>query len=550
MRLVNRLLVLFLAFLAPNVFAATYYVAKNGSDSNNGSSGSPWATISKAASTAGPGDTVNIAAGTYSEGVTLSKTGTSGSPIVFVGTGNPVIAGNVTISGAYITLSSVTVSPPSAGSTAVYVGGTRNTFLKSTVTKYGAVASQQKAAITTGGSYNTVDQYQILNINDIDGFHIWGNNITISNGLVKGLNQVNYAQNHTDWVQVWGLSASDQSYNVLLINNEVRDSTCQLGNTENNANPNLHDWTFANNIFNNISNAFFSGIPNTFWYNNIFDNVGANQGFAVSFYGTAPKYSSKGFKVINNVFRNNKKDIAFNNAATTLGTTTNNYFAGPNNAPVNTANFLGSNYINGGDPKFVSAPANYRLSSGSVLIGKGSSTATPPSVDKDGSSRTNPWDIGPYAFAGGPAPSPTPTPAPTPTPGPKFKVGDAVNNPAKLVNVRETPAGNVVGSHDAATMIATVKEGPTVANLNGAPVNWYSLTISTPVGAVDGWVGDDNLELYSGPMPTPSPGPEPSPTPTPGPEPSPSPSPSPTYNAWQTDLNKWIDANPPYPDKN
>jgi Protein of unknown function (DUF1565) len=546
MKLAPKILVtLLLALFAPSVFAATYYVAKNGSDSNNGSSGSPFATINKAASVAAPGDTVNIAAGTYSGNVALSKKASAGSPIVFAGSGQPVINGQLNVSGSYITVSGVTVSPPGSTNEAVHVSGSYNTLLKVTVTNYPASAQQQTAAFTTAGSFIKIDQYQILNINDIDGFHIWGHDITISNGFVKGLNQVDYAHNHTDWVQVWGLSSSDQSYNVLLIGNEVRDSSCQLGNTENNANPNLHDWTFANNIFNNISNAFFSGIPKTYWYNNIFDHVGDNQSCALFFYGAAPKYDSSGFKVINNVFRSNRKDIGFNNESSSAGTVTNNYFGTASNGAISSSAFMGSNYVNGGDPKFVSAPANYHIQSGSVLIGKGSSSATPPNVDKDGSSRTNPWDIGPYAFAGGPAPSPTPTPAPTPAPASKFKAGDVVNNPAKLVNVRDTPAGTVVGSHDATTMIGTVKEGPTVANLNGAPVNWYSINITTPVGATDGWIGDDNLEIYTGPMPSPTP--EPTPEPTPAPTPTPG---AATYKQWQADLNKWIDANQPYPDKN
>jgi hypothetical protein len=105
MKRVKLLLALLLVSFVPSVFAATYYVAKNGSDSNNGSSGSPFATISKAASVAAPGDTVNIAAGTYSGNVSLSKKASAGSPIVFAGTGTPVINGQLNVPGSYITVS-------------------------------------------------------------------------------------------------------------------------------------------------------------------------------------------------------------------------------------------------------------------------------------------------------------------------------------------------------------------------------------------------------------------------------------------------------------
>ncbi|MGB7769558.1 MAG: DUF1565 domain-containing protein, partial [Verrucomicrobiia bacterium] len=61
---------LLLVLLNANVLsAATYYVSKTGNDSNNGSQGAPWLTVSKAASTASAGDTVNLAAGTYNENV-------------------------------------------------------------------------------------------------------------------------------------------------------------------------------------------------------------------------------------------------------------------------------------------------------------------------------------------------------------------------------------------------------------------------------------------------------------------------------------------------
>lgn len=66
---------------------ATYYVATNGSDSNNGSSGSPWLTITKAAATAVAGDTVQVASGTYnSASINCNNSGTSGARIRFVST--------------------------------------------------------------------------------------------------------------------------------------------------------------------------------------------------------------------------------------------------------------------------------------------------------------------------------------------------------------------------------------------------------------------------------------------------------------------------------
>lgn len=53
--------------------AATYYVAPNGSDSNNGSFSAPWATFSFAISRMYVGDTLIAKAGTYNQIITVSK---------------------------------------------------------------------------------------------------------------------------------------------------------------------------------------------------------------------------------------------------------------------------------------------------------------------------------------------------------------------------------------------------------------------------------------------------------------------------------------------
>src|SRR5258708_3983180 len=79
-----------------------YYVATTGNDSNPGTSGSPWATFSKAASVAVAGDTVNFADGNYpvGAGTTQTANGTAGSHIVFQSTnqfGAKFTAGGVLI---------------------------------------------------------------------------------------------------------------------------------------------------------------------------------------------------------------------------------------------------------------------------------------------------------------------------------------------------------------------------------------------------------------------------------------------------------------------
>jgi hypothetical protein len=73
---------LLLAFGAAS-FGATYYVATNGNDSWPGSSGQPWLTLQKAATTVIAGDTVIVRNGTYAGWHVYGNKGTAVAPITF-----------------------------------------------------------------------------------------------------------------------------------------------------------------------------------------------------------------------------------------------------------------------------------------------------------------------------------------------------------------------------------------------------------------------------------------------------------------------------------
>lgn len=64
--------------------SATYYVAKNGSDSNSGTEVAPFLTITKAVSLIQAGDTVLVKTGTYEESIPeITVSGTANAPITF-----------------------------------------------------------------------------------------------------------------------------------------------------------------------------------------------------------------------------------------------------------------------------------------------------------------------------------------------------------------------------------------------------------------------------------------------------------------------------------
>lgn len=83
---------------APPAWAATYYVAPTGSDSNSGSSAAPWRSLQKAAATMAAGDTSLIADGEYPGGIVQSRAGTAAAPITFraVHPGVPIVRGDQT----------------------------------------------------------------------------------------------------------------------------------------------------------------------------------------------------------------------------------------------------------------------------------------------------------------------------------------------------------------------------------------------------------------------------------------------------------------------
>lgn len=82
MRKLGLLIVVLSMYLSG--FSATYYVSTSGSDNNNGSSGSPYRTIAKAASVVNAGDVVLISGGTYSEkDITPKSSGSEGKYIIF-----------------------------------------------------------------------------------------------------------------------------------------------------------------------------------------------------------------------------------------------------------------------------------------------------------------------------------------------------------------------------------------------------------------------------------------------------------------------------------
>lgn len=390
--------------------AATYYVSQTGSDSNNGSSSSPFLTIGKSISTAtSPGDVVNIGAGTYSGTVTFNHAGTAGNPITFIGSG-VVIAGNLNISANYVTVSGITDSPPSAGGYgAININDSYDILTNCIVENYGATASDQATAIILYGSYNLVVNCTVQNLNDIDAFHIFGHDQTLLGCTVTNLLELNYSENHTDYIQSYSYSGA-VCYNILVKDCLCVNSTCQSMNLETDGNVNFYGWKFINDVWANVQNPAYCGIPQTLFLNCVFYKVAQNSSSgdqAISFYGIA-NYSSLGSEVINCVFLKDGSNpssaslggIGADGVSLSTMLIDHNYFAG-NNYAAKSGAYIGTNPINGGDPKFLNeAGYDFHLLTNSVLIGAGINLSSIFTDDRDGNTRpsSGAWDVGAYAY--------------------------------------------------------------------------------------------------------------------------------------------------------
>lgn len=175
-----------LVILPSSVSAASYYVSTSGNDSNSGTQTQPWKTIQKAANSVVSGDVVTVGAGSYNENVTVSKSGSTGSLIVFQAASSPSILGSSPTNTACLgaTNSCILGTVIINGSYVVF----KNIEVAGSPVKPGVVAG-----ITVAGSYNEISGNFIHNsykegikINSgTNSNNILGN--YISYGVVSGI---------------------------------------------------------------------------------------------------------------------------------------------------------------------------------------------------------------------------------------------------------------------------------------------------------------------------------------------------------------------------
>jgi parallel beta-helix repeat protein len=183
-----------------------YVDGTNGSDSNNGLTASTaWKTIQKAVSNVQPGDTIIIRAGTYSENIVVSKTGTAGNVIrmanypgeTVIINGGTGIALRSSGSISYWTLEGLTIKSTNRYTLrlgwygepmtdhwtlknntiygANYIMGSYHLWENNTIDGTGYPGTQGDAGISDGGdsNHNTYRYNTVKNFTNVDARGIW-----------------------------------------------------------------------------------------------------------------------------------------------------------------------------------------------------------------------------------------------------------------------------------------------------------------------------------------------------------------------------------------
>lgn len=350
--------------------AATYYVAKTGSDSTGtGTSTNPFKTIPKGVAKLRAGDTLIVRAGIYTEttpsktayGVVLQTSGTASAPI--------------------------TIKSEVKGAAII------DMLNRSTV----------NFAVTINGSYNVISGFRIRNA-FTKGILVWGNN----NRIVR--NEIYYNGNKGPISSSDGHAgigsyetSSGTVYDSNYIHNNGRPA-CKGGaskpcSLDHGIYAKGDNETFMNNIITNERNsaiqiAGYSTSSNIKIYNNVFgfENVG------VILYKQLA-----GVNLRNNIFHKNRyAGVQFYNATNRSGTTvtlsSNSYYGNPSNVVSSGGISWSESLPKTSNPMFISETSDWRLQSSSPCINKGYNVTSTVKTDYMATARLkgSAVDIGAY----------------------------------------------------------------------------------------------------------------------------------------------------------
>ncbi len=353
--------------MAGGAYAANYYIAPTGSDSNNGTStSSPWATFSHAMNVLKPGDTLYLMDGTYNANqyssggyyylMYINTSGTSGNPITITalnkGKANLTCGAQdgdhyaIMSIGSYITIKDLVIYNCDLGTDWTVNSGTATdqTLVGNIIHDVGAPINVQDNCNYFTADSNTIYNFGTPGSNQNHGIYGRGISGTIINNLVYG----NLGQGWSIQVGSYGVSPSgtwEIINNTLVGNNNPDHNECIT----------LYDTSFSdlylfNNICTGANTAMVYGGWNSTWYAE-YNLLDSTSNICNSSDSTCTTVSSS--------------NVSHNLGSTAAG--------------------------------FVNAAAgNYTLAAGSAAIGAGTSLYA-PAYDITGATRVG-YDIGAYEY--------------------------------------------------------------------------------------------------------------------------------------------------------
>jgi parallel beta-helix repeat protein len=351
----------------------TYYVAPNGSDSNNGSESSPFQTIQKGADVAQPGDTVLVHGGSYDK-FSVPTSGTQAQPITFRANPGeqPVISapGNtaIVLSGvSFIIVDGLTSNGSGDGIIIQGAGSGNNHILNCEVAFSGGTG----IGIQDGAHDNLVKNCRIHdnvqdNFNPRGRASMWGAGMTARHQAINNVFEDNYIY----WNNGEGTSAFDASDGSVWRRNVIADNWGE----------NLYvDGSKDDIIEGNL--IYLS--PEAKNWNSNFNNNAEGIGVSVEPYDSPPSTrDSTGLKISNNIVVNTARGLSsfveegghtFSGWVVTNNTFINNdegiFLHGPT-----TGNTFRNNIILGGSPVAgVESPSGSSTLSNNIYFGNSES---------------------------------------------------------------------------------------------------------------------------------------------------------------------------------
>src|SRR5882724_490954 len=420
--------------------AATFYVSTSGSDSNPGTSAQPFRTITHAYGLAGPGTTILVLPGVYTDytsgwGLHLGASGTASSPIVL----QSQVRGGAVIDGQN--------------------------------------ASDRNEAIYIDGSYNVVQGFEIRN-GPNGGISIWANgNQILDNEIHHNGNPASTSGNGHDGVYD-NENTSGNIYARNYIHNNGRAGGSNLdhvlylcGNNE---------WVINNVVTANDSRglqiAGYTTTSNMKVYNNVFAWNGID--------GVTVWQAMNGITIENNIMYQNGRygvefyaatgggvvidhNLVYGNASGNYGFTDGGSTVGYSLGTTISANPL---FVNGASSGF-----DAHLASGSPAIGAGYNLSSSFATDLAGAARpaSGTWDLGAYVHA--PSVTIPPTVALTsPVNGASYSAPAAINLAASV-----TANGHTITQvrfYNGSTLLGSATTAPYALAWNNVAASIYGLT--------------------------------------------------------------------------